>query len=266
LEQRPNPDKLQGSCVEEGAKFESVIGDRLKLNGTFREIVVFNDDHVYPEYIIKYERIFFHERFAEIYGQMLQRRNRGQFNGPTPDELQVMQSMWNVFAMPNKGRINKWQLLDLLIALFQPPKDEGADLDDTFNAFDTKQDGVIDWEEFFQEICQRVKDGVPNSGPQYFAQMYRQMLSRQKRGQFNGPTAEETQVLRTVWYQYAKNSRTIDKWQLLELLKAINQPPENEGPDLDATFQEWDTKQDGVIDDEEFMQEMMQRIKDGIEC
>ena len=65
--------------------------DRLKLNRTFREIIVYNDDHVYPEYIVKadffdmliedvlpvaqtnalslgqYERIFFHERFAKVY-------------------------------------------------------------------------------------------------------------------------------------------------------------------------------------------------------
>jgi len=265
LERKPDPDKLQKSCLD-GGRFESVIGDRLKTNGTFREIIVYNDDHVYPEYIVKYERIFFHERFAEIYGQMLNRRNKGKFNGPTPDELQVLQSMWNVFAMPNKGRINKWQLLDLLLAIYQPPQNEEEDLDATFKEWDTKRDGVIDWDEFYAEICKRVNDGIGCSGPEYFAGIYRQMLERQQKNKFKGATEDEQRVLRMVWYQFAKNQRTIDKWQLLELLKAINQPPANEGSDLDATFKEWDTKRDGVIDIEEFMQEINQRVTDGIEC
>lgn len=263
LERKPDPDKLQKSCLE-GGQFESVIGDRLKTNGTFREIIVFNDDHVYPEYIVKYERIFFHERFAEIYGQMLARQNKGKFNGATPDEMQVLQSMWNVFAMPNKGRINKWQLLDLLLAIYQPPLNEDQDLDDTFKQWDTKKDGVIDWDEFYAEICQRVKDGISNSAADYFAGLYEQMLDRKRQNKFQGATDQEQRLLKMVWYQYSKNQRTIDKWQLLELLKAIDQPPENDRDDLDETFKEMDTKKDGVLDVEEFLTEINQRVHDGM--
>merc|ERR1719329_164270 len=150
-EQKPNPDELQRKCVSK--EYDSVMGDRLKRNGTFREIIVYNDDHVYPEYIVRYERIFFHDRFSEIYGQMLSRQQRGRFNGPTPTELEILQSMWNVYGMPNKGRINKWQLLDLLKAINQPPEDEREDLDATFEEWDTKCDGWIDWDEFQEEMC-----------------------------------------------------------------------------------------------------------------
>merc|ERR1711979_135238 len=78
-ELRPDPDDLQGSCLS--GEFDSVLGDRLKRNGTFREIVVYHDDSVYPEYIVKYERIFFHDRFAEIYNAMLQRQQQRRFHG-----------------------------------------------------------------------------------------------------------------------------------------------------------------------------------------
>lgn len=155
-EQRPDPDRLVNNCTS--GQYQSVLGDRKKTNKTFREIVVYSDDYVYPEYIVRYERIFFHERFAGIFWSMVERRKRRQFNGPTPDEKQVLESLWNVYAMPHKGRINKWQLLDLLKAIEQPPADEGQDLDDTFNEWDTKQDGWIDWDEFYQEMVTRVND------------------------------------------------------------------------------------------------------------
>lgn len=158
-EQRPDPDKLQKSCLE-SKEYHSVIGDRLKINGTFREIIVYTDDLAYPEYIIHYERIFFHERFAEIYKAMMQRKRQGKFKGPTENERDVLQSMWNVYAMPNRGKINKWQLLDLLTAIDQPPANEEEDLDATFREWDTKNDGKIDWDEFLQEMVQRVNDGI----------------------------------------------------------------------------------------------------------
>eukprot|EP00931_Biecheleriopsis_adriatica_P072668 TRINITY_DN47095_c0_g1_i1.p1 TRINITY_DN47095_c0_g1~~TRINITY_DN47095_c0_g1_i1.p1 ORF type:complete len:699 (-),score=112.45 TRINITY_DN47095_c0_g1_i1:138-2126(-) len=161
-EQRPDADKLQQSCLGDSSEFHSVIGDRLKLNGTFRELVVYMDDQVYPEYIIHYERIFFHERFADIYKAMMRRKRQGKFDGPTSEEKDVLQSMWNVYAMPNKGKINKWQLLDLLNAIGQPPENEMEDLDATFQEWATKKskDGKIDWDEFLQEMTQRVKDGM----------------------------------------------------------------------------------------------------------
>jgi len=155
-ERLPNPDHLQQSCT--GGQYTSVIGDRLKLNGTFREIIVYSDDLVYPEYVVHYERIFFHERFRDIYLQMKKRQKQGRFRGPTNDETAVLKSMWSVYGMPNRGKINKWQLLDLLIAIQQPPENEDEDLDATFREWDTKHDGYIDYEEFMQEIETRVKD------------------------------------------------------------------------------------------------------------
>lgn len=260
-ERRPNPDQLQKSCLS-GGQYNSVIGDRRKTNGTYREIVVYSDDHVYPEFVVKYERIFFHERFAQIYNAMLQRQRRGQFRGPTREEEEVLRSMWNVYAMPNKGKINKWQLLDLLMAICQPPQNEGEDLDDTFRQWDTKRDGVIDYDEFIQEMTQRVRDGITCSGAECFKDMFQEMVTRRDEGRFTGIEIGERAVMQSIWYTYAKNSRTIDKMQLLEILKAIGQPPQNEREDLDATFREWDTKRDGVIDFDEFVQEIEQRVKD----
>mmetsp|Transcript_14336 Transcript_14336/g.32601 ORF Transcript_14336/g.32601 Transcript_14336/m.32601 type:complete len:552 (-) Transcript_14336:223-1878(-) len=263
-ERRPDADALQKSCVS--GQFDSVLGDRLKINGTFREIVVYSDDHVYPEYVVKYERIFFHERFAEIYRAMLQRRAAGRFQGPTNEELQVLQSLWSVYGMPNKGKVNKWQLLDLLMAVFQPPQNDGEDLDATFQEWDTNKDGFVDWDEFLQEIVQRVKDGISCSGPERFAEIFQLMLERRRSGNFDGPDVGEANILRMVWYCYANNAKSIDKWQLLDLLKAIGQPPADEGADLDATFAEIDANGDGVIDYDEFLKEVIQRVKDGDEC
>lgn len=160
-EQRPNANALQKNCL--AGHYDSVLGDRLKINNTFRELIVYSDDQVYPEYVVKYERIFFHERFADIYRAMLERKRRRQYRGPTPEEKEVLTSMWNVFAMPNKGTINKYQLLDLLKAIKQPPENEDDDLDATFNEWDLKKDGKIDLEEFLQEMHQRVNDEIDYS-------------------------------------------------------------------------------------------------------
>jgi len=157
-ERMPDPDNLQRSCLN--GEYHSVLGDRLKLNGTFREIIVYNDDYAYPEYVVKYERIFFHERFAEIYRNMSQRKNQGRYNGPTAEEREVLTSLWAVFGMPNKGKINKWQLLDLLNAINQPPGNENEDLDETFEEWDTKKDGWIDCDEFLGEMHRRICDGM----------------------------------------------------------------------------------------------------------
>jgi len=157
-EKNPNPDALQKDCLD--GNHESVLGDRFKVHGTFREFIVFNDDLVYPEYVVRYERVYFHERFQEIYRQMGQRQSQGRFNGQTPEEQEVLESMWNVFSAPWNGKIKKEQLLDLLYALKMPPENEGEDMVATFNEFDTNGDGFVDLEEFIQEMCQRTRDGI----------------------------------------------------------------------------------------------------------
>jgi len=44
----------EAACV--GGKFHSVLGDRRKCRGTFREFVLFDEEQVYPNYIIEYRR------------------------------------------------------------------------------------------------------------------------------------------------------------------------------------------------------------------
>lgn len=51
----PNPNRLTAS-VQRG-QFHSVIGDREKVRGTFREFVVFDSDQVYPEFVVIYRRL-----------------------------------------------------------------------------------------------------------------------------------------------------------------------------------------------------------------
>ena len=51
----PNVDGLVASCTKGG--FNSVMGDREKCRGTFREFIVYDNDQVYPEYIVYYKRV-----------------------------------------------------------------------------------------------------------------------------------------------------------------------------------------------------------------
>lgn len=48
---------LEDSC-KPGGPFDSVLGDREKVRGTFREFIVFDNQQVYPEYIVWYVRRF----------------------------------------------------------------------------------------------------------------------------------------------------------------------------------------------------------------
>mmetsp|Transcript_23240 Transcript_23240/g.58728 ORF Transcript_23240/g.58728 Transcript_23240/m.58728 type:complete len:938 (+) Transcript_23240:273-3086(+) len=53
-EQHPNVDQLVKSCTR-GA-YDSVLGDREKCRNTFREMIVYDNDQVYPEFIVWYKR------------------------------------------------------------------------------------------------------------------------------------------------------------------------------------------------------------------
>jgi hypothetical protein len=47
--------ELEASC-KPGGGYHSVLGDREKVRGTFRELIVFDNHQVYPEYIVWYTR------------------------------------------------------------------------------------------------------------------------------------------------------------------------------------------------------------------
>jgi len=53
----PDREELKRSCAGPHAKFHSVLGDREKARGTFREFVIFGNDQAYPEYVIIYRRV-----------------------------------------------------------------------------------------------------------------------------------------------------------------------------------------------------------------
>jgi len=55
-EPNPDPNVLVSSCTK--GSYHCVLGDREKLRGTFREIIVYDDDQVYPEYVLWYKRVY----------------------------------------------------------------------------------------------------------------------------------------------------------------------------------------------------------------
>jgi hypothetical protein len=52
----PDVDELVDSCTK--GPYHCVLGDREKCRGTYREIIVYDDDQVYPEYVIWYKRMY----------------------------------------------------------------------------------------------------------------------------------------------------------------------------------------------------------------
>jgi len=55
---KPDTKDLEDSCLR--GKFHMVLGDREKARGTYREFICYDDDQVYPAYIIKYRRQYYH--------------------------------------------------------------------------------------------------------------------------------------------------------------------------------------------------------------
>lgn len=53
-EHEPDPEALVASCL--AGKYDTVLGDREKLKGTYKEYVIFDSEDVYPEYVIHYSR------------------------------------------------------------------------------------------------------------------------------------------------------------------------------------------------------------------
>eukprot|EP00931_Biecheleriopsis_adriatica_P074372 TRINITY_DN48447_c0_g1_i1.p1 TRINITY_DN48447_c0_g1~~TRINITY_DN48447_c0_g1_i1.p1 ORF type:complete len:939 (-),score=171.85 TRINITY_DN48447_c0_g1_i1:131-2947(-) len=54
-EVKPDTDKLVDAVLN--GPYQSLVGDREKCRGTFKEILVYYDNQVYPEFIIQYRRI-----------------------------------------------------------------------------------------------------------------------------------------------------------------------------------------------------------------
>eukprot|EP00747_Dinoflagellata_sp_TGD_P208326 gnl/TRDRNA2_/TRDRNA2_81828_c0_seq1.p1 gnl/TRDRNA2_/TRDRNA2_81828_c0~~gnl/TRDRNA2_/TRDRNA2_81828_c0_seq1.p1 ORF type:complete len:471 (+),score=72.68 gnl/TRDRNA2_/TRDRNA2_81828_c0_seq1:164-1576(+) len=53
-EKTPDTDSLVHQCVN--GQYDSVLGDREKIHGTFREFIVYDEDQVYPEILVWYKR------------------------------------------------------------------------------------------------------------------------------------------------------------------------------------------------------------------
>eukprot|EP00933_Yihiella_yeosuensis_P050933 TRINITY_DN48744_c0_g1_i1.p1 TRINITY_DN48744_c0_g1~~TRINITY_DN48744_c0_g1_i1.p1 ORF type:complete len:627 (-),score=120.81 TRINITY_DN48744_c0_g1_i1:336-2165(-) len=51
----PDPRHLEEKCLK--GDFQAVLGDRRACRGTFREFAVFDEDAIYPSYIVTYKRV-----------------------------------------------------------------------------------------------------------------------------------------------------------------------------------------------------------------
>eukprot|EP00440_Ansanella_granifera_P031743 gb/GFBE01034452.1/.p1 GENE.gb/GFBE01034452.1/~~gb/GFBE01034452.1/.p1 ORF type:complete len:808 (+),score=170.50 gb/GFBE01034452.1/:1-2424(+) len=56
-DKRPDPDEMKDSCSGTDPKFHCVLGDREKIRGTYREIVFFNENLIYPAFTCRYRRV-----------------------------------------------------------------------------------------------------------------------------------------------------------------------------------------------------------------
>lgn len=54
---RPSAALLAEQCTSDGALYHSVLGDREKARGTYREFIIYDKDQAYPEYVIIYRRV-----------------------------------------------------------------------------------------------------------------------------------------------------------------------------------------------------------------
>jgi len=52
----PDPEELVQSVTE--GPYDTILGDREKCKGTYREFVIFDTEDVYPEYLIEYKRVY----------------------------------------------------------------------------------------------------------------------------------------------------------------------------------------------------------------
>lgn len=53
-ERTPDPEQLTKNCTE--GDYDCVLGDRKKVAGTYREFIIFDNENVYPEYVLQYTR------------------------------------------------------------------------------------------------------------------------------------------------------------------------------------------------------------------
>jgi ferredoxin len=53
---KPNKDDICAACARKDPDFHSVLGDRKKARGTYREFVLFDSGLAYPEYLVTYRR------------------------------------------------------------------------------------------------------------------------------------------------------------------------------------------------------------------
>lgn len=63
-EPNPNTKELENACAS--WQYHSVLGDREKSRGTYREFIVYKEDQVYPAYVLWYKRDYSSEAEADL--------------------------------------------------------------------------------------------------------------------------------------------------------------------------------------------------------
>ena len=62
---RPDTERLVAQ-VARSDEYDSLLGDRLRCRGTYREFVIFDAAQVYPEYMLLYRRFYNPDRFSAV--------------------------------------------------------------------------------------------------------------------------------------------------------------------------------------------------------
>eukprot|EP00930_Biecheleria_cincta_P100385 TRINITY_DN92029_c0_g1_i1.p1 TRINITY_DN92029_c0_g1~~TRINITY_DN92029_c0_g1_i1.p1 ORF type:complete len:262 (+),score=41.97 TRINITY_DN92029_c0_g1_i1:838-1623(+) len=83
-ERAPDADALTRDCME-GA-YDCIVGDRVKVSGTYREFVIFDTENVYPEFVLGYKR-------GELFKSSSYPGDTVEDTSPITDPLVLLMSM-----------------------------------------------------------------------------------------------------------------------------------------------------------------------------
>ena len=91
-------------------------------------------------------------------------RTKWDLSEPSCMLWQRLLGLPDIYGMPFRGRIDKWQLLDLLKSIGQPPENEQEDLDETSRIASCSRKSIRGCSVAFLEVSARCKCFVTSSG------------------------------------------------------------------------------------------------------
>jgi len=144
---KPDHEAIQAALTT-GA-YDSVLGDREAAVGTYREFVIFNEQQVYPEYVLLYERV--HDDMGEgedegyENGYLGRKMREAVERGTEGDESKIL-AIFREWDKDGNGSISKSELIDAMSKVCTGLTPHSVET--LVNQVDRNGDGVIDYEEF----------------------------------------------------------------------------------------------------------------------